>query len=92
MADGQAKESSDIIDNNFLTCWNFNKINEHIKSKSITYDGIRVKWCDNYDSLKVSNLLFVNKENGGLREANQEGLMLLLPSSESYGILVSIIP
>ena len=53
MADGQVKDNSDMIDNNYRTCWDFNKINEHIKSKSITYDGIRVKWCDNYESLKV---------------------------------------
>ncbi len=31
----------------------FVKINECIKSTKIVYDGTRVKWCDNYESLKV---------------------------------------
>ena len=51
MADSHAQGSSDKIVNNLSDCLDFNKLKEYITSKRVAYDGTRVKWCDNYDSL-----------------------------------------
>jgi hypothetical protein len=53
MADSNALGSSNKITNKSNVCWDFVKINECIKSAKIVYDGTRVKWCDNYEPLKV---------------------------------------
>ncbi len=53
MADSHVSGSSDKITKKSNICWDFVKINECIKSTKIVYDGTRVKWCDNYESLKV---------------------------------------
>ena len=53
MADSHAFESSNTNVNNHTASWDFNIINESIKSKSIMYDGTRVKWCKDYESLKT---------------------------------------
>jgi hypothetical protein len=53
MADGHVHGSSNTSVNNHTASWDSNIINESIKSESITYDGTRVKWCKDYESLKI---------------------------------------
>ena len=53
MADGHIHRSSNTSVNNHTASWDSNIINESIKSESITYDGTRVKWCKDYESLKI---------------------------------------
>ena len=53
MAYSHVLGSSDKITKKSNVCWDFVQINEGIKSAKIVYDGTRVKWCDNYESLKV---------------------------------------
>ena len=52
MADGRGEESSDKIVSIESDCFDFNKVNEYVTSKSIAYDGIRLKWCDKFELLK----------------------------------------
>lgn len=53
MADSCADESSNINVENHTTDWDLSIIAEAINSKSIIYDGKRVKWCKDYKSLQV---------------------------------------
>ena len=39
--------------NNYPANWDSYIINESIKSENITYDGTRVKWCKDYESLRI---------------------------------------
>ena len=69
MADGRVGENSDKIFSRKSDCFDFNKVNLYITSKSIAYDGKRLKWCDKFESLKE----FID----GRWEAAQKGLILL---------------
>ena len=53
MAEGSIFESSYINVNNCTPSWDSSIIIESIKSKSIAYDGTRVKWCKDYALLQV---------------------------------------
>lgn len=50
--DGHVLASPDKIAKKSNVCWDFVKINEYIKFAKIVYDGTRVKWNDNFESLK----------------------------------------
>ena len=50
---GSVFESSYINVNNCTSSWDSSIIIESIKSKSIAYDGTRIKWCKDYALLKV---------------------------------------
>ena len=51
--EGSVFESSYINVNNCTSSWDSSIIIESIKSKSIAYDGTRIKWCKDYALLKV---------------------------------------
>ena len=53
MAEGSVFESSYINVNNCTSSWDSSIVIESIKSKSIAYDGTRIKWCKDYALLKV---------------------------------------
>ena len=54
MVDSHVENSSDKIVNTLSNdCLDFSKLKEYITSESIVYNGIRMKWCSNYDSLEV---------------------------------------
>ena len=70
MADSAAVVSSVFKQNNPCDSFNSVKIKEFVSSKSVDYDGKRVKWCDSY--LLLQNFVktaFVQqgkwKSNGG---------------------------
>ena len=52
MAVGSAVFSSVLKQNNPCDSFNQDKINEFISSKSVDYDGKRVKWCERYELLQ----------------------------------------
>jgi hypothetical protein len=52
MADGHLFESSDTNYNGADISWNFLKIQDYVVSKSITYDGKRISWCDSFETLQ----------------------------------------
>ena len=52
MADCCAQNSSDLKADNSVAVCDFYKIYETVMSKSIVYDGKRLRWCDNYDALQ----------------------------------------
>ena len=53
MADVSTLGSSYENVNNCSSSWDSSTIIESVKSKSIAYDGTRVKWCKDYELLKV---------------------------------------
>ncbi len=52
MEDSHSKCSSDSNTNISRGVYDLDKINEYITSKSVVYDGKRVKWCGNYETLQ----------------------------------------
>ena len=52
MADSRSEYSSDLNDDILRNDFDLDKIKVYIESKSVIYDGERVKWCENYEALQ----------------------------------------
>lgn len=59
MADGQLENTSDLNRSTTRNDCDFDKINLYMASKRVIYDGERIKWCDDYESLQeFVNIVF----------------------------------
>ena len=52
MAAGSVCTSSDFDENIMITAWDAKEINRYKTSEMIYYDGERIRWCADYESLK----------------------------------------